>query len=181
MNQFTVSGWFKTSIDYEAKNSRKLIANKGGFGSESTGQNMNYGIWMMCGTGISCIAGDGNKIEAGYENKTAGDDVFIKSTNEYNNNKWQLATVTFDGTTLKLYINGTQVASSTVATNKRFPDNTGTQVFRVGANSQADDRWFTGNIDDVRVWGRALSAQEVQNMYTGSPPDGTRIYMNLNS
>ena len=41
--QFTVSAWFKTSSNFA---SDAFIVNKGGVGSDSAGQNLNYGIWM---------------------------------------------------------------------------------------------------------------------------------------
>ena len=41
------------------------------------------------------------------------------------------------------------------------PETTNTLPVRVGANSQSANRFFTGNIDKVRIWNRALSAQEV--------------------
>ena len=43
LNQFTVAAWFKTSANF---GSDAFIVNKGGVGSDSSGQNLNYGIWM---------------------------------------------------------------------------------------------------------------------------------------
>ena len=43
LSQFSVASWFKTSSNFGAD---AVIVNKGGFGSESAGQNMNWGIWM---------------------------------------------------------------------------------------------------------------------------------------
>ena len=43
LNQFTVAAWFKTSTNFA---SDAFIVNKGGVGSDSPGQNLNYGIWM---------------------------------------------------------------------------------------------------------------------------------------
>ena len=43
LSQFSVAVWFKTSTNFV---SDAFIVNKGGDGSDSSGQNMNYGIWM---------------------------------------------------------------------------------------------------------------------------------------
>ena len=43
LSQFSVAAWFKTSANFGGD---AFIVNKGGFGSESAGQNLNYGIWM---------------------------------------------------------------------------------------------------------------------------------------
>ena len=47
------------------------------------------------------------------------------------------------------------------------PETTNTLPVRVGANSQSANRFFTGNIDEVRIWNRALSAQEVADTFNG--------------
>jgi hypothetical protein len=60
LNQFSVASWFKTSSDFA---SDAFIVNKGGTGSESAGQNMNYGIWMT----------SAEKIQAGFETSTGAD------------------------------------------------------------------------------------------------------------
>jgi hypothetical protein len=73
------------------------------------------------------------------------------------------AVVTYDGSTgVRLYIDGVQVSSlSTSAT----PDNTGIQPVRIGANSLSLNGFFIGNVDEVRVWNRALSSTEIANAY----------------
>jgi hypothetical protein len=54
LTRFSVAAWFMTSRDYSAN---AYIVNKGGSGSETAGQNMNFGIWM---TSIESI-------QAGFE------------------------------------------------------------------------------------------------------------------
>jgi hypothetical protein len=150
LTTFSVASWFRTSTDFA---SNAFIVNKGGSGSDSTGQNMNYGITMSTTENIN----------AELETRT-GVDHIITSPNRYNDGQWHYAVATYDGTTtLRLYIDGVQVASK--STGGAVPDNTGTQPVRVGANSRAADRFFTGNADEVRVWNRALTSTEVSNAY----------------
>jgi hypothetical protein len=72
-------------------------------------------------------------------------------------NAWAHLAATYDGATLRLYVNGTQVASSAVS--GAIATTAGS--LRIGGNNVWSE-WFKGTIDDVRVYNRALSAAEVQ-------------------
>jgi glucose/arabinose dehydrogenase len=69
---------------------------------------------------------------------------------------WSHLAMTWDGLTVRVYVNGTQVSSSALA---------GTAVtsgspLRIGGNSVWPE-WFSGVIDEVRVYSRALNAAEI--------------------
>ena len=70
-------------------------------------------------------------------------------------NTWSHLATTYDGTTLRLYVNGALAGSSTIAGS--IPASTG--PLRLGGNAIWGE-WFSGEIDDVRVYNRALSATE---------------------
>ena len=44
-NSFTVSVWFNTTMNVTSGNNAFLL-NKGGFGSDRAGFNLNYGVWL---------------------------------------------------------------------------------------------------------------------------------------
>jgi hypothetical protein len=155
LEKFSLAAWFKTTKNYATATTKSVIANKGGFGSESAGKNMNYGIWVDYGST------HGNKIEAGFET-SSGPDFFVRSPNTYNDGNWHYAVVTYDGSTLRLYIDGVQV--NMLSTTAK-PDNTGNQPLRVGMNSLTLDRGYIGYADEVRVWNRAITAQEVSDQF----------------
>ena len=71
--------------------------------------------------------------------------------------RWSHLAATYDGTTLRLYVNGTLASSRAVS--GAMPSSTG--PLRIGGNSVWGE-YFTGLIDEVRVYNRALSAAEVQ-------------------
>jgi subtilisin family serine protease len=154
LNQFSVAAWFKTSSNF---GSDALIINKGGVGSDSFGQNMNYGIWMT----------SAEQIRAGFERST-GADQFVTSPNTYNNGQWHYAVVTNDGSTLRLYVDGVEVA--TKSTGGASPESFGTKPVRVGANSRVTPpgNFFTGEVDEVRVWNDDLTAQQAANAFAGT-------------
>jgi hypothetical protein len=71
-------------------------------------------------------------------------------------NTWSHLAVTYDGVTLKLYVNGTLASSKAVA-GSLFAS---TGALRIGGNNIWPE-WFAGLIDEVRVYQRALTATEV--------------------
>ncbi len=77
---------------------------------------------------------------------------------------WTHVVGTFDGTTWKIYLNGvlnnSAVASAPVASGRPI------YVGAVDANGTPAQFW-SGNIDDIRFFGRALTATEVSNLAAG--------------
>jgi hypothetical protein len=71
-------------------------------------------------------------------------------------NTWVHVAMTYDGTTLRFYRNGTQVA--TAAASGAVSATTG--ALRIGGNSPWGD-YFSGMIDEVRVYNRVLTAAEI--------------------
>jgi hypothetical protein len=155
LSQFSVAAWFKTSSNFGTD---AVIVNKGGFGSETAGQNMNYGIWMN----------SAERIKGGFET-ISGADQFVTSPASYSDNKWHYAVVTYGGSTVILYIDGVQVASK--STSGASPDSSGAKPVRVAANSRVTPpttNFFTGSIDEIRVWNDDLTATQQANAFAGS-------------
>ncbi|MGC2440945.1 MAG: LamG-like jellyroll fold domain-containing protein, partial [Nitrososphaeraceae archaeon] len=154
LSQFSVAAWFKTSTNFA---SDAIIVNKGGVGSESSGQNMNYGIWMT----------KSEKIMAGFESTTAADR-FVTSVKTYNDNQWHYVIVTYGGSNVILYIDGVRV--TTKSTSGASPETSGTKPVRIGANSRVTPpgNFFTGQVDEVRVWNDDLTTQQVADAFTGT-------------
>jgi PKD repeat protein len=82
-------------------------------------------------------------------------------------NTWSHLAGTYNGVTMALYVNGVQVASQsqtgTLATS--------TDAVTIGGDTAGND--WSGLIDEVRVYNRALSASEIQadmNTSIGVPP-----------
>jgi PKD repeat protein len=76
-------------------------------------------------------------------------------------NAWTHLAATYDGASLRLYVNGALV--TTTAFTGAIPDSTG--VLRMGGNGVWPE-WFAGRIDQVRVHNRALGAGEIQTNMT---------------
>jgi hypothetical protein len=72
-------------------------------------------------------------------------------------NAWSHIAITLNGSTFKMFVDGAEVASAPVA-NPLAP---ATGPLRIGGNSMWGE-FFSGIIDEVRVYNRALSVSEIQ-------------------
>jgi hypothetical protein len=79
-------------------------------------------------------------------------------------NKWTHVAETYDGKTARVYVNGVEVLNLAGTGNIR--DNAATKYW-IGS-LYTTDRYFAGLIDDVRIWSRALTADEVKKAMDGS-------------
>ena len=92
-----------------------------------------------------------------FNQATSGDDVRVNAATMYPiDGTWMHLAATYDGSIIKLYVNGALEGSlpwaGTIATN----------ATALGIGAQSDDtRWFQGDLDDVRLYDRALSAGEI--------------------
>ncbi|MQP25286.1 T9SS type A sorting domain-containing protein [Flavobacterium sp. LMO8] len=64
-------------------------------------------------------------------------------------NTWQHVAMVYNDTTLKLYIDGTEVASMAIPAAYSLQNTV--QPYRIGASGYGGE-YFNGNIDDVRIW-----------------------------
>jgi hypothetical protein len=78
-------------------------------------------------------------------------------------NTWTHIAATYDGATLRLYVNGTQVSTRTLSGNVVAS----TGVLRIGGNTVWSE-YFQGSIDEVRLYRRVLTATEIQTDMTQS-------------
>jgi hypothetical protein len=97
-----------------------------------------------------------------FNQQTSGDTYRVNSTTQYNGllGSWIHVAATYDGATIKLYVNGalesSLPAAITIAANT-LPLALGAQVNGSGTAS----RWFQGTMDDARLYDRALSDAEI--------------------
>ncbi len=150
LNQFSIAVWFKTN---NTDPNVSFLVNKGGFGSEASGENMNYGFW------ITYLG----HLQAGFEAKDSSN-YFVTSKKPVNDNKWHYATVTYDGSLLKLFIDG--VLDHSINTKNAKPDSTGKNRIAIAANSLFKDKLYVGDVDEIRIWDRSLTTAEVYDAYT---------------
>ncbi len=162
-SHFTLGAWFSTNNTFPKSG---FLINKGGLGVDTPGKNMNYGIWMNK---------KGNII-SGFENKS-GVDYVVASNKTYNDGEWHNVIVTYDGDTLRLFMDGMPTAYN--RTGGASPDVSGIQPIRIGSNSLNLSNYFTGLIDEIRIWNRTLEYSEILKGYNNNTYDtnGQVIYL----
>lgn len=132
----TASVWFKTN----ATGSGIFL----GWGGNNT--NLVADIGNLVFSSVSFLG------YFGYSN-----DTYI-SPNTYSDNQWHQLVFTHDGATSKLYIDGNLKKTETRSYN------TSASALKIGS-SASNSSFFNGNLDEVRVYSRALSEQEVESLY----------------
>lgn len=146
LTDFTISTWIKIG---ELRDWSRVFD----FGSSSA--------WMFMTT-------VGGKLRYQIYRSGTGDDI-VESTTLMDINRWYHIIVTQSGTTCKLYIDGVQVAEKT---NMRLnPSNCGvTNKNYIGKSRFSADKNLPAQVDDLRIYNHALSAEEV-NTLANLPPE----------
>jgi hypothetical protein len=87
------------------------------------------------------------------------------SMNQLSENSWQLLTVTASGSNIGIYYNKQLISSSTNATPiSLFKDH-----YTIGNDGWVNIYPFEGQMDNVGIWNRALSASEVSQLAIPEP------------
>lgn len=78
------------------------------------------------------------------------------------NNKWYHVVSTYDGSSLRLYLNGSLEAELSNLSGKVELD---TGSFEVGRWQASDPRYYHGAVDEVKLYSRAINSDEVKLEY----------------
>lgn len=78
-------------------------------------------------------------------------------------NTWYMVTATYDGSNLRIYLNGTSDATPVADTNTADIYQRGD----IGATieSGSNSKWWGGRMDEMGFWSRALSGAEITQLY----------------
>ncbi len=101
-----------------------------------------------------------NKYFNGFSNGVSGTGKNCISSTSPQTIKWVFLASTYDGSNMKLYVNGVleSIVSMSGNLGYSFMD------LYIGNNSEGS-QWFKGAIDDITIHNRALSACEIKKMY----------------
>lgn len=125
------------------------------------GYNMATGLGLQQNTSSYFIVNSGSS-NVLYENKYIQQDLF--------NNQWHFMAGTYDGATLKVYLDGVlikEIVAKIVAPQVNA-------YFKIGHDDISGySRYFKGSIDDVRIYDRALSATEILQLNNETACDQT--------
>ncbi|MFC1455101.1 LamG-like jellyroll fold domain-containing protein [Candidatus Undinarchaeota archaeon] len=85
----------------------------------------------------------------------------VSGTTTIGDDKWHHVAGVYDGSTVKVYVDGVLDASENFAGSLRSSTNS---VF-IGRSENANPGYFDGIIDDAAIFDRALSASEIRELY----------------
>lgn len=89
------------------------------------------------------------------------------SSNPIQLSQWQhvAAVINFPADTIDIYVNGSLVQSGSAVFANSSTDNTSSACATVGSQDDASIDFFDGEIDEVALFKRALTAAEITNIY----------------
>ncbi|MGL5866009.1 MAG: LamG-like jellyroll fold domain-containing protein [Dermatophilaceae bacterium] len=150
-NTFTLSVWFRTAAPQG-----KLV----GFGTSQAGTSSQYDRHLYVDTAGRLVFG-----------VYPGAVQTVQTPAAVTDNAWHLATATLSPAGMRLYLDGALVASNTVTTAEGYPSG----YLRIGRDSLGGwpapgSTYFQGDLDDVAYWTSALTAAQVQQIYTARVP-----------
>ena len=111
---------------------------------------------------ISLDAGSNGAGSLGFltRNYADTDHIWLDYNGGYNDNKWHQLVAVINGLNRSLYIDGSYIKSD----NQGMQNVSGnTARFSVGSFSAS--LYFNGSIDEVAIWNRSLSSDEILNIY----------------
>lgn len=146
-NQLTLSAWFYT----ESNNPEQAILGKGR-DLNHTGYALFHKVSTPAiNTGMSLV------------NNSVYNEIFMPQTNVALGT-WHQLVGTYDGNIGKLYFDGILV--TTVNKSMTLNYNTNTSLFIGHEVELGHTRFFNGKLDDIRIYNRALTQQEITALYT---------------
>jgi hypothetical protein len=146
-NSITISTWIKTSMTSGAV----FVQKQSGVGNTQNG--VNCGILNL--NGSLC----------GVSKKTNGIQSLIASpATVSNNNSWHHFVYCFSGGYAKTYLDGVLISSQTDA-GSIVGNSTTNLIFGYGL--PLNNFFYNGRLDDIGIWNRALTAQEITALYSG--------------
>ena len=165
---WTTAGKFGRALTFDGTTSMVSVPDSASLGL-APGMTLEAWVRPTAGGGVRTVVGKertGGLAFALFSSTSAGPPVGIASldgtevavagTAALPTSAWSHLALTYDGAALRLYLNGTQVGS-TPATGA-LPLNSG--PLRLGGTAVSGQR-FAGQLDEVRVYDRGLSAAEI--------------------
>jgi fibronectin type 3 domain-containing protein len=157
VNAATVSAWIKPGATIPAGAFRELISISVNSGSPTNSSRVALAL-QGNGTAGNIFAG-GRSTDTETQ-KTLADASSLAVA------QWVhvAAVLDFSGKTITIYRNGAQTAIAAAPFLQSHTPNTVSTNGALGAQDTGDSNFFNGLMDDVRVYGRALSANEISDL-----------------
>ena len=142
----TLAAWIKAD-DFGIHDARII--------SKATGVAEQDHYWML-----STIKNNGGS-KLRFRLKTDGKTSTLIGSKDIPVGKWVHVVATYDGSAMRLFLDGQ--ANGVVSKTGKISTNASVGV-RLGDNPGSSQRHFDGTLDDVRIYGRAVTAKEIATL-----------------
>ena len=139
-NRFSFAFWFRPSVNFNAATGRKDILKK------------FLGYWLL----FNFPNNDGRLTFV----LNSGSPIVQTTTASWPSNQWQHIACTYDGATMRIFVNGVLEGSQATSVNPAANGN----PLQIGGNTD-QGFWFPGALDEVRLFGGTLTTNEVLALY----------------
>jgi hypothetical protein len=141
----TFSAWFQTTNFINGKENGIVMKerNDGGIGAR-------LGVF-------------GTNYDAAFNDSQ--NNIVVFGANSVQSNLWHQATLVNDSSNIFLYVDGTLAGQTPTPYNLHASGAISGMPTIIGNDPSGGNRFFTGAIDDVRIYNRAMSANEVAQLY----------------
>lgn len=144
---YSVGLWWQS-----AGNGGQVFSNHDNSGNSSDNHE-SFELYVQPGSGGFFVRGDGS----------ARDEIDFSTT--FSTNTWYYIVATYDGSNMKLYVNGSSDATAVASTRTAVTADggwIGTYDFFRGTGG-----WYSGYMDEIGWWNIALTSGQVSTLYNG--------------
>jgi hypothetical protein len=153
--RFTIAMWVKWADGQGAlarlvqlgNDNKESIVILGGGGASDSGPSTNVVFFTVFASSTG----------------TEADGHTVKAPGAFEGGKWRHAAAIYDGSDMLLYVDGEVVGKKTIGDVKLFAVEG--NPLAIGCRPPNMDRTFNGVVDDVRMYDKALSAEDVRKLY----------------
>ena len=119
----------------------------------------SYGMEIVMGSYYTPSLSPG---EIAFKIQDSGATVYLAESigKTYNDDEWHFVAGVYNGTYVFLYVDGEEIDRNPAGT--LYYSNGGAAIGRAGDHSGG---YFNGSIDEVAIWNRSLSADEIKELY----------------
>jgi len=143
---FTLALWVKPNINITTP--RLILSHRS-----------TYLVWIL----------GNDRIQVGVTPVSAGAWQYVSTpSNVIRPNEWQFITVTYDGSAVAIYLNGRLVTTGTPSGGG--PLAAPATSFSIGADNTGGTQYFSGDIDEVRIYSKAFSSSAVSQLFMDDAP-----------
>jgi hypothetical protein len=154
--EFTLSVWYTISAAPAADN-RNLLCKSSGAGP--------FNKWVVMKSEGEGFYPEGEGLITYPSLNSSSFNGFIYSSNPVSINNWSQLLIVKENSSLKIYSNGVLQNTTGTITNV-LPNSADLRIGGDEFNSGDNNKLWSGKLDDIGIWNRALSADEVQQLYT---------------